>query len=90
MKKNILNISEKVTKNISICHIYSKTNKLSFIDEYADNFLHYNIVNIENDSSITSKADIFVLEFEKINKDGYQSVSFKIFSKLWYKKYISY
>ena len=69
MKKGILDINQKVTKNISVCHIYGGNNKLEVLDSYSDNFFQYDIIDIKDDSYVIPKAHIFILEFEKINKE---------------------
>ena len=69
MKKSVLDISRKITKNIFVCHIYNGNNKLEILDYYSDNFLQYDIINIKDSSFTIPKAHIFILEFENISKE---------------------
>ncbi len=69
MKSGLSSINQKITKNISVCHIYSEDNRLKLLDSYADNFLRYDIVDIKDKTFTMPKAHIFILEFEKINNE---------------------
>ena len=69
MKSGLSSINQKITKNISVCHIYSEDNRLELLDSYADNFLRYDIVDIKDKTFTMPKAHIFILEFEKINNE---------------------
>lgn len=69
MGNHLLDISEKITKSISVCHIYADKNSLEVMDEYANLFLKYDIIDIKDEYTLPPKAHIFILEFEKIDKN---------------------
>jgi GGDEF domain-containing protein len=69
MENYLLDVSEKVTKSISVSHIYSKKNSLTGMDKYAHLFLKYDILDIKDEYTLPEKAHIFILEFEKIDKN---------------------
>lgn len=68
-EKSTLGVSQKVTKNICVCHIYFEKNRLDIFDKYSDNFLSYIFIESKEYKKIPSKVHIFILEFEKIDKE---------------------